>query len=118
MSEFPKISRAIPRKRYQYGEYGVTVLGDIESPDPRTYQYIMAFVPEGQNQPVLYVTCERTPPKNRADGSHQVRVINQAMSEIMDTSNDWRDLGHFAEEALKMGGQLLGLANEQPVSLL
>lgn len=118
MAEFPKIQRAIPKKRYQLGEFGVTVLGEIESPDIRTYQYIMAFVPEGKDQPVLYVCSERTPPKDRHDGTHQLRVINQAMSEVMDISDQWRELDIFCSEGLKIGNQILGLADEQAVPLM
>jgi len=118
MSDFPKIQTAIPKQRYQFGEYGISVLGEIESSDPRTYQYIMAFVPEGKQEPVLYICSEKSPPKDRHEGSHRLRVINQAMSEIMSTGDQWRDLDTFCGEALKLGEQLLGLAGEQPVKLM
>ena len=62
MSGFPKIQRAIPQRRYQYGEYAVTVLGDIESGDGRDYRFIAAFVREGESQPRLFVASERLPP--------------------------------------------------------
>ncbi len=118
MSHFPKIQTAIPKQRYQFGEYSISVLGEIESPDPQTYQYIMAFVPEGKSQPVLYICSEKSLPKDRHEGSHRLRVINQAMSEIMSTGDQWRDLDTFSEEALKLGKQLLGLAGEQPARLM
>ena len=118
MSEFPKIDRAIPKKRYQLGEFGVTVLGEIESSDIPSYHYIMAFVPDGKNEPVLYVSSEKTPPNKRSDGSHQLRVINQAMSEVMDINDQWRDLEVFAAEALKLGAQMLSLGDEQAVPLM
>jgi hypothetical protein len=38
----PTITTAIPLRRYQYGEFVVTVLGDIESPDAVRYRYILA----------------------------------------------------------------------------
>jgi len=118
MNEFPKIQRAIPKKRYQMGEFGVTVLGEIESPDIRAYQFIMAFVPEGAASPVLYICAERTAPKDRHDGSHQLRVINHAMSEVMDIGDQWRDLETFCDEGLKLGAQVLGLKDEQAIALL
>lgn len=118
MSEFPKIQRAIPKKRYQMGEFGVTVLGEVESSDIAAYHYIMAFVPEGQGEPVLYICSEKTLPKNRHEGTHQLRVINQAMSEVMDINDQWRDLDAFSAEALKIGAQVLGLADEQAVPLM
>ena len=118
MTDFPKIQTAIPRQRYQFGEYSISVLGEIESPDPQTYQFIMAFVPEGKSEPVLYICSEKSPPKDRHEGSHRLRVVNQAMSEIMSTGDQWRNLETFSEEALKLGEQLLGLSGEQPVKLM
>lgn len=118
MSDFPKIQTAIPKQRYQFGEYSISVLGEIESPDPRSYQFIMAFVPEGKSEPVLYICSEKSPPKDRHEGSHRLRVVNQAMSEIMSTGDQWRNLETFSEEALKLGEQLLGLSGEQPVRLM
>jgi len=118
VAEFPKITRAIPKNRYQLGEFGVTVLGEIESPDIAAYHYIMAFVPDGKQEPVLFICSEKTPPKHRHDGSHQMRVINQAMSEVMDINDKWREIEVFAAEALKVGSQVLGLGDEQAVPLL
>ena len=118
MSNFPIIQTAIPRQRYQYGEYSVSVLGEIESPDPQNYQFIMAFVPEGKSQPVLYVCSQKTRPKDRHEGSHQLRVINQAMSEIMSTDDQWRDLDTFVAEALKLGEQMLALTGERLTKLM
>jgi len=118
MSGFPKIQTAIPKQRYQFGEYVISVLGEIESPDPQSYQFIMAFVPEGKSEPVLYICSEKSLPKDRHEGSHRLRVVNQAMSEIMSTGDQWRNLETFSGEALKLGEQLLGLAGEQPVRLM
>ncbi len=118
MSQFPKIQTAIPKQRYQFGEYGISVLGEIESADLQAYQYIMAFVPEGKPEPVLYICSEKSLPKDRHEGSHRLRVINQAMSEVMSVGDQWGDLDSFSAEALKLGEQILGLAGEQPVKLM
>lgn len=118
MSQFPKITRAIPRQRYQVEDYAVSVLGEIESPDPQAYHLIMAFVPDGKTEPVLYICSEKAPPNKRHDGTHQIRVINHAMSEVMDQADQWKDLDTFAAEALKMGCQLLSLAPEKAVKLM
>lgn len=115
---FPKIQTAIPKKRYQFGEYSVTLLGEIESPDPASYRYIMAFVPDGKSEPVLFVCAEKTRPRDRHEGSHQLRVINQAMSEIMSIDDRWGDLQAFADEALNIGQQVLALSGEQAVPLM
>jgi hypothetical protein len=117
MSEFPKIQRAIPKRRYQLGDYGVTLLGEVETGDEFDYRYILAFVREGESQPTLFVCSERCPPGEREKGSHRLRVINSAMSEVMDTDDRWRDLEQFADEGLTLGMQALGLTQETPFRL-
>jgi hypothetical protein len=118
MSNFPKIQRAIPQRRFQYGDFAVTVLGDVESADPRAYEHIAAFVKEGETQPRLYVVSERLAPGRRAAGSHALRVINSAMDEIMDTDSRWARQDAFVDQALMLGGQLLGLEQDTPYPLM
>jgi hypothetical protein len=117
LSELPKIATAIPQRRFQYGDYGVTVLGDIESADGRDYQFIAAFVREGESSPRLYVVSERTPPEDRPNGSNRLRVVNAAMDEIMDIDMRWSRLTEFTEQALQTGAQILGLDRETPFPL-
>lgn len=117
MSAFPQIGTAIPQRRYQYGDYGVTILGEIESRDDREYQFIAAFVKEGEGQPRLFIVAERTPPVERERGSHRLRVINNSMDEVMDVDARWARLSDFSEQALEMGSQLLGLEQETPYPL-
>ena len=114
----PKIATAIPQKRFQYGEYGVTVLGDIESQDGVDYRHVAAFVADGTTSPVLYVTAQRQPPGHRAAGQFALYVINAALDEVMDQGDQWRDLDAFTEQALKIGSQLLGLEQETPYPLM
>lgn len=118
MSNFPKIQRAIPQRRYQYGDFAVTVLGEVESADPRSYEFIAAFVKEGETQPRLYVVSERLAPGQRAVGSHALRVINSAMDEVMDTDARWGRQADFVDQALMLGGQLLGLEQDTPYPLM
>lgn len=117
MSEFPVIRRAIPKRRYQVGDYAVTLLGEIESGDGVAYTHILAFVREGEGRPTLFVCAESAPPAERGGGSHRLRVVNRAMSEVLDTADAWGDLERFAEEALRVGMQALGLAGEAPYRL-
>ena len=117
MSEFPVIRRAIPKRRYQVGEYGVTLLGEIESGDGIDYAHILAFVREGEAKPSLYVCAELQLPGGRSAGSHRLRLVNRAMSEVLDTADTWRDAERFAEEGLRVGMQLLGLSAETPYRL-
>ncbi len=118
MPEFPKILTAIPQRRYQFGDYNVTVLGDIESGDQHDYHFVAAFVKEGERQPQLYIVSERLPPGQRDQGSHALRVINAVMDETMDTANRWGNVGEFADQALEMGGQMLGLEQDTAYPLM
>lgn len=112
MSQFPKIRTAMPQRRYRYGDFAVTLLGEVDSADGRDYEFLMAFVRDGEAQPQLFVAAERLPPGQRADGSHRLRVINSAMDEIMAVDSRWGLRDPFAEQALQIGAQLLGLEQE------
>ncbi|NEV60917.1 hypothetical protein [Thiorhodococcus minor] len=118
MQDRPVIKTAIPRHRYQLGGHMAALLGDIESDDGRAYRYILAFVPAGQSEPVLYVCSETAPPAERADGAYRLRVVGELMSEVADTDDRWGDLETFAEQALKTGAQMLGLSSAQIVKLM
>ena len=118
MSEFPRFRTAIPQRRFQYGDFAVTVLGEIDSADGRDYHLVAAFVKEGETQPRLFIVSERTPSADRNRGSHQLRVINSAMDEVMDIDARWSRLGDFTNQALEMGSQLLGLEQETPYPLM
>lgn len=114
----PVIKTAIPKRRYQIGDFAASLLGEIESGDERSYRYILAFVQMGHRDPAFYVCSELTPPVQAADGRYRLRVVNEVMSEVVDTADQWGDLDAFAEQALKLGSQALGLQREQPVRLL
>ena len=118
MQDRPTIKTAIPKRRYQIGDFGVSLLGEIESDDERYYRYILAFVQTGQGQPSLYVCVEQSPPAAAAQGRYYLRVVNEVMSEVVDTSDAWGDLDAFAEQGLKLGVQALGLQQEQVLRLL
>jgi hypothetical protein len=115
MQDRPAIKTAIPKHRYQISDYSATVLGDIEASDDRRYRWILALVPMGDSQPSLYVCCEFG---RGADGRYDIRVINDAMSEVVDSADHWGDLEAFSEMAVDLATQLLGLKNEQPIKLM
>lgn len=117
MSEFPVIRRAIPKRRYQVGDYGVTLLAEIESGDGIDYTLILAFVREGDAKPSLFVCAEQLPPGERGAGRYRLRVVNRAMSEVLDSGDGWADPDRFTDEALQVGMQLLGLGEETPYRL-
>lgn len=117
MTNAPIIRTAIPLQRHQLGNYQVTLLGDIESGDGLQYRYILAFVEAGMNRPTLYLCCERHRPGSSDEGAYRMRLVNAAMSEIMGTSDDWKEAEAFLAEAINIGRQVLGLTAE-PLSPL
>lgn len=118
MSQFPNIRTAIPKRRYQLGDFTVTLLGEIESSDAANYHYILAFVPMGESEPTFYVSSEKVPPRDRPDGAYRLRVINSAMAEVMDQSDAWGDMDAFAEQGLELGQQALGLTGSEAMRLM
>ncbi len=117
MSNFPVIRTAVPLRRFQYGDFTVTLLGDIESGDGRDYRFIAAFVKEGESQPQLYAVSEAQPPGRRDGGSHALRVVSAALDEVMELDDRWRRAGDFTEQMLALGSQILGLEQETPYPL-
>ncbi len=114
---FPRISRAIPVRRYQYGNFAVTVLDDIESPDPVVYRYLMALVKEGQPQPTAFVTCEPAGEAMRGEGRYQLRVINSSMDEPVLADDALGSLDAFCAQGLEIAEQLYSLQDEEPYRL-
>jgi hypothetical protein len=114
---FPTIQTAIPVARYQYGEFGVSVLDEVESPDPQRYRFLMAFVREGESRPGAFVCCEFAPPGEGAQGRYRLRVVTGSMDEVVATDDRFGSLDAFCEQGLALGAQLLGLQDEQPFRL-
>jgi hypothetical protein len=118
MKDRPLIKTAIPKRRYQIGDFSASLLGEIESGGVVAYRYILAFVQMGRQEPGFYVCSEQTPPAEPSDGRYRLRVVNEAMSEVVDSNDRWGDLDTFSEQALRLGIQALGLQQEQVVRLL
>jgi hypothetical protein len=117
MQDQPRIKTALPKRRYQIGDYAATVLGEIEADDGRDYRWLMAFVPMGKNEPSLYVCCEPAPAERRADGDWDIRIVSKAMTDILDTADHWGDLDTFCEQAIDLARQVLGLASQEAFRL-
>lgn len=118
MKDRPRIKTAIPKRRYQVGDYSASLLGEIEGGGVTAYLYILAFIQMGRQEPGFYVCSEQAPAAETSDGRYRLRVINEAMSEVVDQNDRWGDLDTFAEQALRLGIQALGLRQEQVVRLL
>lgn len=118
MQDEPIIRSAIPKRRYRIGDHAVSLLGEIESGDARTFRYILAFVALGKTEPCLYVLSELSHPREADLGRYRLRLVNETLSEVMDSDDRWGDLETFAEQALKLGIQALGLQREAVVRLM
>jgi hypothetical protein len=108
----PAITTAIPKRRYQIGQYTGVVLGDIESGDETHYLYIFAVIAEGQSDPDLYVIAQKN--GKQAD----LRLESDTLSEVLDSSPAWKDLDQFAAKAIELSASLLGLSDQQPQRLM
>lgn len=130
----PKITTAIPQRRYQLADYSVVVLGEIESTDPIRYRYVLALVKEGEPKPSFYVTCEKNPrnAQGRASaagdgrsgappplrGAYRLRVISAMLEDEIESSDRFADLDVFCDEALRLAADMLGLGAAEPERLM
>ncbi|MCU0936716.1 MAG: hypothetical protein MUF66_11795 [Gammaproteobacteria bacterium] len=113
----PEITTAVPARRYQIGDYSAVLLHDVSSPGPVCYRFILALVPFGSSNPVLYVTAEQADGQP-GEGDTVVRVIAETGQRAFGPDDRWRDLDAFAEDALAMASRVLGLAGEEVRRLL
>jgi len=111
----PHILRAIPKRRYQYGEFIISVLGEIESDDQQEYRYILAVAQEGNPQPGLFINCER----NRGgDGDYAMRVAMADGDQVIATGNELGDIDLFVKQGLDIIATMLDLSDEMPHRLM
>ena len=111
----PVITTAIPKRRYQFGPYQAVLLGDIESPDPVRYRYLLALVRTGEAQPSVFVSCEKNSRAQAQNGSHRMRILSEQGNEDLGSSDDYADADAFAGAALTAAARVLGLAGITPV---
>ena len=109
----PSIATAIPLRRYKYGEFTLTVLGDIDSRDEINYRYILAVVQGDNPEPGLYVTAEQG-----AGNEVAMRVMMRDGDEVIARSDRWRDVDVFVDEAMNIVSRVLSLSDETPYQLM
>lgn len=114
---FPVIQTAIPKRRYQVGPYQAVLLGEIESPDPVRYRFILALVRQGETKPGVFVTAEKNPRLQAAAGSHRMRFISDQLEEECGSSDVYAQPDTFAAAALAEAANRLGLGGVTPVPL-
>ncbi len=118
----PNISSAIPKQRYRLGAYTIVVLGEIESTDETEYEYLLAAVEDGHNEPEVYITCEKAPAETANDlyivRAFAVQLGHQESGRIIDRSRKWGSQGAFVSYALSGFQQMLQLQDETPVLIV
>lgn len=114
----PGIVTAIPRRRYKYGEFTVTILADIASNDNRNYRYIMAVIKGSDPEPGIYITAEQDSTAGKTGRDYNMRIVMRDGDEVIGTSDAWHDIDAFSNEALGIVGQLLNLSDEEPYKLM
>jgi hypothetical protein len=114
----PGIVTAVPRRRFKYGEFGVVILGDVESNDDKNYRYIMAVIKGTDPEPGIYITAEQDHAAGQGGADYTMRIVMRDGAEVIGSSSDWHNLDAFANEALGIVGQLLNLGDEEPYRLM
>ncbi|MBK5939588.1 hypothetical protein [Halochromatium roseum] len=118
MQDRPQIKTALPKRRYQIGDHTATILGEIETDDDHRYRFILALVPMGEQEPVLYVTSQQAPADRRGEGAYDLRVISASLTDVLDTADRWESLDQFADQAIDLAQQVLGLRNQPVIKLM
>lgn len=113
----PVIKSALPKRRYQFGEFLLVVLGEIESGDNIPYHFLLGVIPDGANTPELFISAEKCFGSQAKEGIYQMRIIAAKMSQTLNKSKRWCHLDEFVEDALAVIAKLLNLVDEEPVLL-
>ncbi len=104
----PVIHTAIPQRRYQMGEFIVTVLGEIDSGDGIDYHYILATTREGDSSPNLFVSAER----QSGPGGPTMRVSMPDGEQVLGRDEAFSDLEAFIKQGLAVVRSMLNLSDE------
>ena len=114
----PGILTAIPKRRYQLGEYTVVVLGEIESNDGIDYCHIIAVIRGSDPEPGIYLTAEQVNPADSVNSGYTMRIIMYDGAEVIGASDTWNDRDVFVDEALGVVSRVLNLTDEVPYRLM
>ncbi len=101
---YPTISSAIPQRRYQFGDFTLVVLSDIESTDSAHYHYLMGIIAQGKQQPELFISLE-----NQPNSAPQIQLRAEHNSQCLPGGGPWKNLDSFIEDALRIAAKLLNL---------
>jgi hypothetical protein len=105
------IKTAIPKHRYQIGEFSAVLLSDIESTSATDYLFVFAVMREGEDKPGLYLTAEKN--AQGTQGTHIMRLIMHDGETVLGASDRWENMDMFVSDAINTTVKLLGLTDEQ-----
>ena len=105
----PKFQTAIPKKRYQLGNYSTVLLGDIVSNDNVEYIFVLAFVKDGDQEPVLMISFE----KSTNNSQYQLRAITPDQDSVMGESDQMMNSEQFLKGAMESGKEFFNLGDEE-----
>jgi hypothetical protein len=108
----PAITTAIPKRRYQLGEFSLVVLGDIDSKDGRQYRYLLAVIPAGGQHPELFLSAEK-----QSGNLYLMRLMAAQASQELETSPYWHDLETFCADGVNVLKKILSLEDEEAIPL-
>jgi hypothetical protein len=109
----PGIQTAIPVRRYSFGEFTLTVLGEIESNDGICYAYVMAVIQGQDPEPGMYLTAEQG-----SGSGYDMRIVMRDGEETIGHSEQWGNPDIFIDEAVRVVAQVLNLSDEVPYQLM
>ena len=58
MKNAPLIQSAIPVRRYRLSDFELVILGDIKTEGDIDFRHLLAVIPTGESEPVLYVSYQ------------------------------------------------------------
>jgi hypothetical protein len=114
----PDIKTAIPKRRFKLGDFTLVFLGEIETTDAESYQYILAMVKDGEQAPSVFVVAEQARGEDKKQGSHRMRVLGPNTDQLIGVSDRWSNLDNFIEDSIAGAKQMFGLSDEEafPIS--
>ena len=114
----PGIVTAIPKSRYKFGEFTVTVLGDIESNDGIEYRHILAVIRGSDPEPGIYITAEQSLSAQSEEGDYTMRIVMRDGEGVIGASDSWGEREPFVRDALEIVSKILNLSDEVPYQLM
>jgi hypothetical protein len=112
----PVIRSAVPKRRYQLGDFGIVVLGEIDSGDGVDYRHVLALIRDGEDRPFFYVTAERGTGSAQRAGV-RLHVIAENGEKDLGADEAWSDLERFIDAGIGIVIRAFGIEDEPLVEL-